>query len=206
MNVSLSSLSEELDQESAAALNVTLRAVFLSFQRFHESTAGSLLREDTLLKKKTLLIGCLLAFLLTWAGIIPSQISWLGIKLTNANTSVIYGGLSLVLSYLFRSFWWRADLEFSNSRLRRQTASLLHQLEFKSAIDELRAINSKLAEQIYDDFSESVFLDNEADPYRASIMGLNFRSRFFELRLPQLIYAGASSSCIYFMFKTISSA
>ncbi|RMJ04226.1 hypothetical protein DOQ08_01546 [Marinobacter litoralis] len=201
MNDDLEKIIKNLDSEAVVALNSTIRKIVLSHQNFHEATTGSMLSEETQRQRKNLLSTSLFAYIVTWAGVFPEKVSWLGIELTDTNASIIYAGLALILMYLFRSFWWRADLEFSNSRIRRKNAALLHDLDAASAINELREINEELADAVHSEFSSELFSSNESDPYRASIMGLNFKSRFFELRLPQIVFIGAVISCTYFMFK-----
>jgi len=195
---------KDLDSESVTALIEAVKKILISYQQFHESTTGSMLSDDTQRKRKTLLSTSLFALIITWAGVFPTKISWLGIELTNANTAVIYAGLSLVLTYLFRSFWWRADLEFSNARIKRQNANLLHQLETLTAINNLKKINNELGEVLSTEVSLLLLSDNKNDPFRASIMGLNFKSRFFELWLHQIIFFVATFSCLYFTLRSLS--
>lgn len=197
-------LKKDFEPESTEALIETVNKILVSYQQFHELTTGSMLSDDTQRQRKTLLSTSLFALIVTWGGVFPTKISWLGIELTNANTAVVYAGLSLVLAYLFRSFWWRADLEFSNSRIKRQNADLLHQLETLAAINNLKKTNSELAELLSTEVSSLLLSDNNNDPYRASIMGLNFKSRFFELWLPHIIFVVATFSCVYFTLRSIS--
>lgn len=197
-------LNNDLEPKSTEALIEAVNKILVSYQHFHELTTGSMLSDDTQRQRKTLLTTSLFALIVTWAGVFPTKISWLGIELTNANTAVIYAGLSLVLSYLFRSFWWRADLEFSNSRIKRQNANLLHQLETLAAINNLKKIDNELAELLSTEVSSLMLSDNKNDPYRASIMGLNFKSRFFELWLPHNIFVISTLSCVYFTLRSLS--
>lgn len=197
-------LNKDLEPESAEVLIETVSKILVSYQQFHELTTGSMLSDDTQRQRKKLLTTSLFALIVTWGGVFPTKISWLGIELTNTNTAVIYAGLSLVLAYLFRSFWWRADLEFSNSRIKRKNADLLHQLETLAAINNLKKTNNELGELLSTGVSSLLLSDNKNDPYRASIMGLNFKSRFFELRLPHFIFVFATLSCVCFTLRSIS--
>jgi hypothetical protein len=199
----IEAVCENLDSKSTDALYVAMTAILLARQKFNEATTGSMLSDGVQRQRKTMLTASLGAYLVTWGGVLPTKISWLGIELTSANQSMIYLGVSSVLAYLFRAFWWRADLEFGNSRLKRRIASLLYRFETMAAISKLRERSSELADLVGEDFKSELEADDESDPYRASIMGLNFKSRLFELRLPQIIIVGAMLSCLYFSIKDL---
>lgn len=198
----LDKLIEDIDSETSLALITAIRDIVVSYQKFHESTVGSMLSEETQRQRKVLLSTSLFAYLITWAGMLPTKISWLGIELSNINVSVIYAGMAAILGYLFRSFFWRADLEFTNSKIQRKNLSLLHKIECKVAMTNLREKNQDLADFIYSELVHNLLFDDKKDPYRESIMGLNFRSSFFELRLPHIVSTGAVISCIFFMISS----
>ncbi|MFA3793046.1 hypothetical protein AB6T38_18205, partial [Aliiglaciecola sp. SL4] len=79
-------------------------------------------------------------------------------------------------------------------------------LEPKSTEALIEAVNKILVsyQQFHELTTGSMLSDDKNDPYRASIMGLNFKSRFFELWLPHNIFVVATFSCVYFTLRSLS--
>ena len=204
MDELLKKITKDEVVENFEPIGNALETIITSHQKYNESTSGSMLGDKTQRQRTLLLKTSLLAYVVTWAGVFPKKIPSLGVELTNVNVSLFYFGLSIVLGYLFRQFWWRADLEFSNSRISRQAASMLHQLEVTKAIKRFKNEANDVEGVLLKEFLPFLEGDDKDDPYRASIMGLNFKSRFFELLLPQIVSAGANLSCLYFLYVNAS--
>lgn len=157
----------------------------------HENFTGALVSDRSLALRSKLLSFALLAYAISWGGLMPKEIPLVGITVDITNQGFLYFGLALIILYLFMQFWWRAEMEFLNIKNKRRSYVLYLEAKKKELLDSI--IDSDNETKIF--FENFDFL--KEDEYRKNSSGTSLKAQWNELYLPAFLSAGAAFSCLY---------
>ncbi|NOT20025.1 MAG: hypothetical protein HOP24_07120 [Sideroxydans sp.] len=155
----------------------------------HENFSGALVSSESLQLRNKLLTFSALALAVSWGGLMPKDIPLVGVTISFTNQGFLFFGLAIIQLYLFKQFWWRAEMEFVNNSNERKSYVTLLELRKRELFESMGENEAK-------NFGEKLnFLDE--DEYRSNSLGTSVKAKWNELFLPAFIVCLSVASCIY---------